>query len=125
MTKWFAKFVSREDISHHQLCKVVHDIALDRIDVHYGGGVFKQRMSRHAVGKSGGYRIISLYKPNNLLFFVYSFAKKDRNNIDDSEVITFKDMAQTFLNFSDAEIARLVNTNNLKEVMCHETSSNL
>lgn len=120
MTKWFTKFMHREDISLTQICKAVHDISLNKIDAHYGGNVIKQRIPRTNSGKSGGYRTIVLYQTNNKAFFVYGFSKSDRDNIDTHEVQAFKDMARTFLDFSDAEIARLVNTHHLKEVNCHE-----
>ena len=54
-----------------------------------GGGVIKQRLARQGQGKSGGFRSIVLFRSGTTAFFVYGFAKNDRDNIDRQELKAF------------------------------------
>lgn len=56
------------------------------IDADLGGGVIKQRFARLGQGKSGGFRSIVLFRRGARAFFVYGFAKNDRDNIDRQEL---------------------------------------
>ncbi|MDR1468350.1 MAG: type II toxin-antitoxin system RelE/ParE family toxin [Spirochaetaceae bacterium] len=42
-----------------------------------------QRAVRSGGGKPGGYRVVVFFKSGERAFFVYGFAKSDRNNIDE------------------------------------------
>ena len=48
--------------------------------------MIKQRIARPGEGKSGGYRSIILFRKGTHAFFVYGFAKSDRENIEDDEL---------------------------------------
>lgn len=98
------------------LIKMVQEIESGQIDTEYGGCVIKQRLARKNQGKSGGYRCVILYRTQDKLFMVYGFAKKDRDNIDDSEVIAFKDLAEQMLIITDESIDKLIRSKALIEV---------
>ena len=51
------------------------------IDADLGGGVIKQRIARKSQGRSGGFRSIVLFRKGQLAFFVYGFAKSNRQNL--------------------------------------------
>ena len=51
------------------------------VDADIGGGVIKQRIARKGQGRSGGSRLIMLFRKGALAFFVYGFAKSDRQNL--------------------------------------------
>ena len=53
-----------------------------------GGGVIKQRIARKRGGRSGGFRTIVLFRRGALSFFVYGFAKGDRENLRRDELAT-------------------------------------
>jgi hypothetical protein len=116
--KWFAKFARKEGVSDAKLCKAVNDVEAGKIDVDYSGGVIKQRIARPNEGKSGGYRSVILYHRDNRAFFVYGFPKNERENIDDDEEQSFKDLAKVLFALSDDEIAKLVKTGIYKEIKC-------
>src|SRR5215469_4178166 len=118
--KWFAKFARKECISDAKLCEAVKDIEAGKIDADYGGGVIKQRIARPNEGKSGGYRAVILYRLEDRAFFVYGFAKSERENIDEAEEGWLKKLAKVTLSFSDNEIAKLVETGEYKEVKCDD-----
>ena len=85
-------------------------------DADLGGGVVKQQIGRPSQGKSKGFRAIILYRKGDKAFFVYGFAKSDRNNIRDDEEKQFKRMAKHMLALSDSQLNALIRNNQLEEV---------
>jgi len=114
--KWFDRFCGKQLVDDDMLCALVKDIESNQIDVSYGGSVIKQRLARKNQGKSGGYRCVILYRMQERVFFVYGFAKSDRDNISDEEVNDFKDLAAELLNLSDSALMKLIETRTLIEV---------
>lgn len=102
---WFAQFARKQRISDDVLIEAVSRAERGLVDADLGGGVVKQRIARPGQGKSGGYRSIILYLRNERAFFVYGFAKNDRDNIDDNEAAQFKGMAKHVLTLSDEHMA--------------------
>ncbi|MEG3437871.1 type II toxin-antitoxin system RelE/ParE family toxin [Pannus brasiliensis CCIBt3594] len=123
--KWFAKFARKEGISDARLREAVSEIESGRIDADYGGGVIKQRIARTNEGKSGGYRSVILYQRGNKAFFVYGFAKSERDNIDEDEERGFKDLAKVTFSFSEEELAKLVERGVYKEIKGDDPKKNL
>jgi len=114
--KEFAKFAKKEGISDAKLYKAVKDVEAGKIDANYGGGVIKQRIARRNEGKSGGYRSVILYRRGHRAFFVYGFAKSERENIDRADEQIFKESAKVILAFSDDEITKLLKAGVYKEI---------
>ena len=81
-----------------------------------GGKVYKVRVARPGEGKSGGYRVIVLFKSGERTFFQYAFSKADRGNIDQKELLFFKKLAKVKLNMSDNEITNAVKHGELIEI---------
>jgi len=94
--KWFVRFARKERITDAKLTEAVRNAEKGLIDADYGGGVIKQRIARPGQGKSGGYRSIIIFRKGNMAFFVYGFAKNERDNIDESDERDFKDLAKCF-----------------------------
>ena len=124
-SKWFAKFVRKERIADDNLCEAVRNAERGILDADYGGGVIKQRIARPDEGKSGGYRVIILFRQNERSFFVYGFAKSDLSNIDASDERDFKELAQILLLTSDAELRNLIAAGNYTEIKCDDQNEEL
>ena len=92
MTKPFTRFASREGIADAALCEVVRRAEAGLIDADLGGGVVKLRLARKGRGKSGGFRVIVLFRRGARTFFVYGFAKSDRDNIRRDELRAFRNL---------------------------------
>lgn len=73
-------------------------------------------MARKGQGKSGGFRAIILYRTAERAFFVYGFAKRDRDNIDDGEEAQFKKVAAHVLGLMDEQLAELIGKGQFSEV---------
>ena len=96
-TKAFARFADREGLEDASLCEAVRRARRGLIDADLGGGVIKQRIARKGGGRSGGFRTIVLFRRRELAFFVYGFAKSDRENLRWNELETFRLLADEYL----------------------------
>lgn len=116
--KAFAKFARKEGISNAMLCKAVKSANAGLVDANYGAGVIKQRIARAGKGKSAGFRTIVLFRQKERAFFVYGFAKNDRDNIVADELAAFKELARITLSLSEQEIEALKANVTYIEVKC-------
>ncbi len=54
-------------------------------------------MARPGEGRSGGYRVLIAYRAKTRSVFLFGFAKSERENIDDDELATLRDIAKGWL----------------------------
>ena len=113
---WFQRFARRERITSKSLREAIARAEKGTIDADLGGHVIKQRIARQGQGKSGGYRTIIVFKKGDKAFFVYGFAKSERENIDQGETDAFKKAAKALLSLSDKQIHKLIENGELTEV---------
>jgi hypothetical protein len=113
---WFGRFARREKIKDSVLKDAVARAKRGIIDAELGGGVIKQRLARPGQGKSGGYRSIVIFQKGERAFFVYGFAKSDRENIDPYELADFKKLAKEWFTFTDQKIEAMIKNQELTEV---------
>lgn len=116
---WFERFARKQGIADQALLEAIEQAGLGLIDADLGGGVIKQRVARPGQGKSGGFRTIILYRTAERAFFVYGFAKSDRDNIDDDEKTEFKKAAVHVLGLSEEHLAELIQKGLFSEVHDH------
>ena len=125
LSKWFIRFARKEGIADNALCEAVRKAERGLVDAELGSGVIKQRIARPGEGKSGGYRGIVLLRSGDRAFFVYGFAKNERDNIDDDELRGFKRLAREMLAIDDGVIERMKRSGGLKELMCDVDAKNI
>ena len=113
---WFQRIARREKITDEILRDAIARAEKCTIDADLGGNAIKQRIARVGQGKSGGYRTIIIYKKEDKAFFVYGFAKSERENIDKNEIDVFKKSAKELLALSDKHIQELIENGALTEV---------
>ena len=113
---WFQRFARKEKITDEVLKDAIVRAEKGIINADLGGNVIKQRIARVGQGKSGGYRTIILFKKGDKAFFVYGFAKNERDNIDKNETDAFKKSAKELLALSDKHIQELIENGALTEV---------
>jgi hypothetical protein len=66
-------------------------------------------------GKRGGFRLLAAFGANRTVF-LFGFAKNERENIEDAELTTLREIAATFLNASTEGIAQALRDGILVEV---------
>jgi hypothetical protein len=108
-TAWFAKAARKARISDDELGEAVRE-AIEGQAEDLGGGVFKKRLNKNM------HRAIILAKSGRLWIFEYVFAKKDRDNIDDDELVAFRQLAKSYELLSDQQLTRLLRNGDLMEI---------
>ncbi len=108
-TAWFAKAARKARIDDVELCEAIREVELGHAD-DLGGGVFKKRLDKNR------YRSIILANSGKFWVFAFLFAKKDRANIDDAELRSFRLYASVFRHKTDAEIRMELHDGDLMEI---------
>ena len=108
-TAWFTKAARKARITDDELCEAVRALRKGQAD-DLGGGVFKKRLDKNR------HRSIILAKGGRCWVYAYLFAKKDRANIDDSELRAFRDLADLYARKADDQIARELEAGELVEI---------
>ena len=60
--KWFHRFANKEGITDNELREIVKQLEKGQFYADLGGGVYKMQLARSNEGKSGGYRVIVVFK---------------------------------------------------------------
>jgi len=118
-TKPFARFADHEGIHDDALCEAIQRADRGLVDADLGSGVIKQRIARKGQGKSGGFRSIVLFRQGERSFFVYGFAKKDRDNIRKDELKAFRALASEVLQLDQAGLKAAMANGTIMEVICN------
>jgi hypothetical protein len=114
--KAFARFQHREGITDRMLGKAIADAERGLIDAELGGGLIKQRTARSGQGKSGGYRTIIAYRRGDRAVFLFGFAKSERANLDDDELIYWRRIGRLYIALDDDVLETAVAADELVEV---------
>ncbi|WP_375374162.1 type II toxin-antitoxin system RelE/ParE family toxin [Ensifer sp. ENS12] len=108
-TAWFSKAAKKAQISDRALCKAIEQVARGQAD-DLGGGVFKKRLNDNR------HRSIVLAKAGEYWVFAYLFAKEDRANIDDDELLAFRKLAELYRRKTQAELDAEIGIGALLEI---------
>lgn len=81
-TSWFGKVARKARISDVELLKAIRQVTEGKAD-DLGGGVFKKRLNDNR------HRSIILANAGRFWVYEYLFAKQDRANIEDDELLKF------------------------------------
>jgi hypothetical protein len=108
-TAWFAKHPKKARISDAVLCAAFREIKLGQCD-DLGGGVFKKRLANN------DYRSIILTKNRGQWVYEYLFAKKDRESIDDRELVAFRKLSSAYAALTRDQLGLLCVAGDLLEI---------
>lgn len=122
-TKTFARWARRERIDDLLLVAAVAEMRRGLVDANLGGSLLKKRIARPGGGKSGGYRTFVASNQRNRWVFMYGFAKKERDNLDDDELSDLKRIGQAYLTMSDETIVRTLGEGELQEIEYGESQA--
>lgn len=116
LTKWFARWAIKEGLPEQALCAAVAEMEQGLIDAYLGGYVVKKRVALNGRGKSGGVRTILGFKLKDKAFFLYGFAKSQRDNIDDKELQALKMLATELMKYDRKALDRAIQAQELIEL---------
>lgn len=103
----------------HDLCLAVLEMSRGLVDADLGGGLLKKRLARIGQGKRGGFRTIVASRRAGHWFFLYGFAKNDRDNLDPLKADGCRSAAKQYLSFSPQQCDAHIKSGKLSEVNCH------
>jgi hypothetical protein len=116
-TRSFDKWAAKEGLTDAALRAAVEEMAQGLVDTGLGGHVYKKRVGLPGRGKSGGARTLLAYRVGSKAFFVYGYAKNERDNIDERELKTLKRLAAVMLSWDDAMLKQALAMGKLSEVI--------
>ena len=102
-------------ISDSELCAAIKQVMQGKAD-DLGGGVFKKRLNDNM------HRSIILAKGKQYWVYEYLFAKKDRDNISDDELSSFRDLAKSYAGLTIEQLAKLVQNRQFEEI-CNDNKT--
>jgi len=114
--KWFARYAGKESISDSDLKEAVNQLEAKQIKANLGGDVYKVRVARSGKGKSGGYRVIVLFRSKERTFYVYGFEKSEMGNISDKALLAYKELAKKYFSLTEAQIEQNIEHGELIEL---------
>ena len=119
-TRVFSRWARREGLADPSLCEAVSEMLQGLVDARLGGGVVKKRIARAGEGKRGGYRTILATNLRDRWFFMFGFAKSERDNIREDELKMLRQLAAALVRMDDPAIAEARNRSELVEINCGE-----
>jgi hypothetical protein len=114
-TKTLAKFTRQHGISDDRLIDAVDRAVRGLVDADLGGQIIKQRVARPGQGRRGGFRMIIGIRSDRAIF-LFAFAKNERENIDEAEMMTLREIVASFLHAAEEKIAQALKDGTLIEV---------
>jgi hypothetical protein len=115
-TKSFGRFARSHRISDASLCDAIRRAERGLVDADLGGGVIKQRVARPGQGRSGGFRTLIAYRAKARSVFLFGFAKNERDNVDDNELTTLREIAKVWFAADVRGLARAIAEGLIQEV---------
>jgi hypothetical protein len=122
-TKPFDRFARKARLSDADLWNAAELANQGLIDADLGGGVIKLRIARAGEGKSGGSRTIIAFRKDDRAIYMFGFEKKDRANIDQSDLEALRKLARTFLGYTAVDFARDIRAGELAIVVESENKN--
>lgn len=116
-TARFAKDAKKAKIKDEELCQAIRQVMLGQAD-DLGGGVFKKRLNDNL------HRSIILAKGGQYWVYEYLFAKKDRDNIDDDELLAFRLLAKSYASLKEHQLGQLIANGDFVEI-CHDDKTEI
>ena len=111
-TAWFAKAAKKARIGDAELCTAIREVLRGQAE-DLGGVVFKKRLNDNM------HRSLILAKGGHLWVYAYLFAKKDRANITQVELVEFRKLADAYARMAMPELENALRDGALLEI-CHD-----
>ena len=119
-TKTFSRWLIKNNLNSRHLIEAVEEMERGLIDADLGCNVYKKRVKLIGMGKRGGARIIVATKLLKQWYLMFVFAKNEKSNISNDELLFFQETAKRLLHLSDREIDSAIHANQLEELKIDE-----
>jgi hypothetical protein len=116
MTKQFSTWVSKQKIKSDELNTALIELKDGTFEANLGGHLYKKRVRFEGRGKSGSGRTIICYKKGNRAIFIHGFAKNEKDNLSNKELIALKEFSKILISLTEDQIETAVRNGDFKEV---------
>lgn len=116
-TKIFAKWMRKTSLKDQDLLFAITEMEAGLIDADLGGNVYKKRIALAGMGKSAGARTLVAGKFSRKWFFLFGFAKNEKDNINDDELVHLQGAASRLLCLTNEDIEEAILAGELKELI--------
>jgi hypothetical protein len=113
-TRYFSRWMRKTELSDELLYMAICEMEQGFIDADLSGGLFKKRIALPRKGKSGSTRTLLATNKDDRWFFVFGYEKKERANINKTELSALKTIAADLLIYSNDELNKAVTDNKLE-----------
>jgi hypothetical protein len=110
------RYIRQEQVALKALGEAIGRAERGLVDAELGSGLIKQRVARAGKGRSGGYRTIIAYRRAGRAFFLYGFAKSERENIEPTQLKIMRELGAAFLAASEEQIEHTIEIGELEEI---------
>jgi len=104
VTREFSRSDIGKAIGAFELTKAAFEINQGLWDASLGGQVFKKRVALAGRGKRSGARTIVAFKCDDRVFYIYGFAKNQKENVSADELRALKRLASELLSYEQIEL---------------------
>ena len=108
VTKWFSKWSRKAGLTNSAILEALVDLENGLSVANLGKNLFKLRVKREGQGKSSGYRTIVVFRKEKIAVFLYGFAKNERGNISNKELLYFQKLGNDLLKLSSSQLKKAV-----------------
>lgn len=115
-TKIFHNWAKKIGLNDRLLRAAIDEIECGKCVVSLGSYLYKKRIAFCDRGKRGGLRSIIALKHQEKAFFVYGFAKNQKDNLSEDEVVVYKELAKLLLSLSESQIVQAIKRKKIIEV---------
>lgn len=115
--KSFDRWASSEKLSDEMLKEALVEMNQGLYEADLGGGLYKKRIAMPGKGKSGGYRTLIAFQSGQKAFFLFGFAKNERDNIAANEKKIYRKLAKELLDLDIQGIKKLMDSGKFSEVI--------
>lgn len=112
----FNQWAKSEGVTDNLLIKAIDGMEKGLYEGNLGSGLYKKRVALPGRGKRGSHRTLVVFRKGKTAFFVYGFAKNDRDDIDEKEEKLYRQLAKDFLDMGENTIKKMIEKNKLFEV---------
>ncbi|HHQ42527.1 MAG TPA: type II toxin-antitoxin system RelE/ParE family toxin [Chromatiales bacterium] len=120
-TRPFTRWMRRAGVTDGDLARAVGEMARGLVDADLGGGLLKKRIPLPGRGRRGGARVIVAARRNQRWFFLYGFAKNERETLTPAELRALRELGKEFLRLDERGLSRALRAGALAEVCGDET----
>lgn len=109
-SKWFQRWAAKEGLDDEVLRQTVAEMMAGLIDADLGGHILKKRVALPGHGKRGSLRTLVAFRAGDKAFFIYGFAKNERDNITRNELKALRLLAAELLSYGSMQLGKAMAT---------------